>query len=427
MTLMAAAAGVGSVNVNRKIRKTMLHFMLANRCLALATRVAAAAATASQLQALDASNILIFSRDPVILRPQLEMTETYNDNIFFKSANQVGDFISTISPGLNVQLGKLEGNFLSADYMFDNVFYADKSEQNAQQHRLEFRNKYEFKRLTVEGNDEIGFLSSVLGGGFSLGGVKVDRTIFNDTYTLRYAVSPKTGAYLRGSHDAVDYQKGIPLFDANTLIGTGGFSYQAFPKTSAFGEVYYGQTATDPNPPGTVKKPPHAKFIGGFIGVNGNLTEKLSGTVKAGYETREFSDKTPAPSLPVVEMSLSQRFSEKTALSLSYSRRGSVSVQYEKQSYTIDAINLTLSQGIGTTGKLRALLGGGYYLYNYEEATSSPKRNDNTFMANLRLTYDLRLWLKANLGYNFESFRSDLPGVVDYDVNRVTLGLAIGY
>ncbi|MEK7675322.1 MAG: outer membrane beta-barrel protein [Verrucomicrobiota bacterium] len=404
----------------------MLHFFLAHHRLALAASMAAATATTGQLQALDASDILIFSRDPVILRPQLEMTEAYNDNIFFKSDDQVGDIVSTISPGLNVQLGKLEGNFLSADYMFDNVFYADNSEQNAQQHRLAFRNKYEFKRLTVEGNDGIAFLSSVLGGGFSLGGVKVDRTMFNDAYTLRYAVSPKTGVYLRGSHDAVDYQEGIGLSDANTLIGTGGFSYQAFPKTSAFGELYYGQTGTDPNDPVTIK-PPHAEFIGGFLGVSGSFTEKLSGSVKAGYEMREFSDRTPAPSLPVVEASVTQRFSEKTSLALSYSRRGYVSVQFLKQSYTADMINLSLVQWVGTSGKLRATLGGAYDLYQYEKVGAFAERKDDSYTAYLNLNYDLRLWLKANLGYHFESFRSDLPGVIDYDVNRVTLGLAIGY
>ncbi|MBI4327219.1 MAG: outer membrane beta-barrel protein [Chloroflexi bacterium] len=404
----------------------MLHFLLAHHRLALAASLAAAAATTSQLQALEASDLLIFSRDPVILRPQLDLSETYNDNVFFQHTNPVGDLVSTISPGLNIQIGKLEGNSFAVDYMFDNVFYAQKTEQNAQQHRLALRNKFALERLSIEGADQIEFLSSVLGGGISSLGLRVDRSVYDDNYTIRYEISPKTSVYIQGAHSAIDYQETIGLYDYNTLRGVAGFAYQGLPKTSFFGELYYGQTGTDPNGTLTIK-PPHAEFIGGFLGARGSFTEKLSGTVKAGYEIREFSDGTPAPSLPVVEASVTQRLSEKTVLSLQYARRGYVSVQVLKQSYTADTADLSLVQWVGTTGKLRANLGAGYNLYQYERVGLSPERTDDSLTAYLNLTYDLRLWLKAYMGYYFESFRSDLPGVIDYDVNRVTLGLSIGY
>src|SRR5206468_12576744 len=115
----------------------------------------------------------------------------------------------------------------------------------------------------------------------------------------------------------------------NTIRGTGGFSFQATEKTSVFGEFYSGQSATKPNRPFNTNdvtsfKGPHADFFGGFVGARGNFTSRLKGSVKAGYESRHFSDGAPASSSPVVEATLDQRFSDRTFASLTYTRRNSL-------------------------------------------------------------------------------------------------------
>ena len=201
--------------------------------------------------------------------------------------------------------------------------------------------------------------------------------------------------------------------------------YQAFSRTHLFGEIYYGQTASDPNA-GRVK-PPHAEFIGGFLGARGNFTEKLTGTVKAGYESREFSDGTPGGDVPVVRVELVERFTEKTVLTLSYTRSQQVSVQYARAAYTSDAIGAILRQEIGNDGRFHAILRGNYLMADYEPNQSFQERNDKIFAAGLDLNYDFKLWLRGRLGYDYERLDSDLSAIVDYDVNRVTLGLSIGY
>src|SRR5262249_5478449 len=156
-------------------------------------------------------------------------------------------------------------------------------------------------------------------------------------------VSERTAAYLRASHTATDYHEGVNLYDIENLTGTAGFGYRAFARTVFFGELYYGQTTTTPNSPLLVSNP-RVNYLGGFLGARGNFTEKLSGVVKVGYESREFSDGTPAPSDPVVDVSLTERFTDQTTLSLTYSRLNNVSVQYTRQSYTADLIGLQFSQ-----------------------------------------------------------------------------------
>ena len=255
--------------------------------------------------------------------------------------------------------------------------------------------------------------------------MNIDRISFFDNYTLTYTLSPKTAVYIEGQYDAIDYDQGVPLYDYHTIMGTGGFGYQWSPKLNFFGEVYYGQSATEPN--FAAPKPPHSEFIGGFIGTRMNFAERLTGMIKAGYEQRQFSDNTPTQSAPVVETALTYRYSPLGAATFSYSRRTRVSVQFARESYTSDSISLQLNQSIGPSGQLVGTLGGSYSLYDYERVGLGGTRSDSWYRANVGLTYRFRLWLAGMLAYEYESFSSDLQGIIDYGVNRITLRLAVGY
>lgn len=381
--------------------------------------------TGGAVRGVEPSDYLLFSTGSYSLRPQLNISEVFNDNIFFRNDRKQSDFITTISPGLVLQLGTEEANFISLSYYFDRLQYLDETSLNANQHRIALGSHVQFNRLTIEGQDRIEFLSSALGGGISLSGVKVDRTTYYDQYRLTYDFSERTGVYLEGSHSTTDYQEGIRLFDVNSLIGTLGFHYRAFSRSFLFGEVYYGQTAADPNFDGP--KPPHATFIGGYVGARGYFTEKLTGSVKAGVESREFSDGTPVGEIPVVEAELTEMFSEKTVLTASYSRRQHVSVQYSRAGYTLDLVSLYLRQEIGNDGRFHAVARGSYGMAEYEPNPSFQDRSDRLIAAGLELTYDFKIWLRGRFGYDYEHLDSDLPAIVEYDVNRVTLGLSIGY
>jgi hypothetical protein len=411
----------------------MPHFTPRPHSLVIAAGISAFAFEAKGLQPED---VLVFSRDPILLRPRVAVSETYNDNIFYRSGRRTDDFITTLSPGLNFQAGRDEANFFSLDYQFSQSFYARNSPLNASEHHIGLANRLEWTRLRIEGRDRIQFLSSLVGGGevfreeegerfFS--DRNIDRIVFFDQYTVSYALTPKTSIYGRGHYNAVDYEQGILLYDLNTLIGTLGFGFQAFPNTGFFGEIYYGQTATTPN--FDAPKPPHSRFVGGFAGVRGNFTEKLSGTAKAGFESREFSDGTPTPSAPVMEVALRHQTTPKTDISLSYSRRTGVSVQFARESYVVDAVNLELKQRIGPAEKLMGRFGGTYQLYNYERIGGGFRREDQLFRAYLDLTYNIEEWLRATLGYSFETFNREAVAHadLDYHVNRVTLALIVGY
>lgn len=385
---------------------------------------------------IEPSEVLLFTKGSYSLRPQFSVSETFNDNIKYDESGKDADFITVISPGFILQLGTEEYNFINFSYYYDRVIYAQEDQLSANQHRLALGNHVQFNRLTLTGRDQIEFLSGVLGGGISLAGVKVDRTTFLDEYRLSYDFTEKTGVYIEGTHNFTDYDRGLNLFDSQTLIGTGGFEYRAFSRTAFFGEIYYGRTWIEPNSD-ALPDAPSAEFIGGFLGARGSFTEKLTGTVKAGVESREFSDGTPGDTIPVVEANLTERFTEKTILSLNYSRRQRVSVQFSRNAYTTDSVTLLLQQHIGNEGRMRAEVRAGYIFADYEPhpnyvevnngVTRPVDRRDHIFNVGAALTYDFKIWLHGNLAYDYERLDSNLARIVNYDVNRVTVGLSVGY
>jgi hypothetical protein len=394
--------------------------------------------------AIEPSDFLLFSWDPVTLKPQVALTEVYNDNLFAQPSDKTADLITMISPGLVLLVGQRSDDHLLLSYTFNQYLYADRTDLNTSEHLIDFTTNLEGDRLSLRGTDRVQFLSSPLGNqtllevqssdlSFSLGEVNIDRTTFLDSYTLTYRTTEKTSIYAQGLHSRFDYEDRALLFDLTTYMGTAGFGFQAFPKTVIFGEGYYGTTTSEPNPVVVQQDPTVAgsqdvTFIGGGIGARGSFTPKITGIVKVGYEAREIEDSPRSlPSAPVVNLSLTYQYSPKTTLSLNYVRRQDVSVYFEQQSYTSDVIGVQAVQALGSKGKWRVSAGGYYALYDYSPTESLSERNYSVVSAYFNLAYQLQLWLSASLGYERTSILEGSADIVGYDVNRVTLRLSMGY
>jgi Putative beta-barrel porin 2 len=419
----------------------------------LAGLIAGLSAVAGHARAFDPADLFAFSAGPLLLRPHAGIEEGYNDNIYYRSSqlHPVGDLVTTINPGLTVSLGREETltslaydrltnplgigveeerNFISVDYSAASRVYASQDSLDTTEQFVTIRGRIKGQRLKLEGSDNIQFLSSILGQGYNAGplaGKNIEHTVFADSYTLSYVVSPKTTAYAVASHNATEYAAGTPLYSINTVEGTLGFSAQLLARTSFFGEVYYGQTAVKPEL-SVLPDGPHADVNGGFIGARGRFTEKLSASVKAGYEVQSFSNHASGLSAPVVEAALSERFSEKTTVSLNYSRHGYVSVQAEAVGYTADVVGAAWDQIIGQTGKLTGSLGINYSSFEYGSSGVYARRHDDWYTIHAGLAYKFNLWMTGSIGYAFQRFSSNYSSsIVDYDANRVTLKLIVGY
>jgi len=396
----------------------------------------AAIASLTTAEAVDPSTFLLFTKGPVALKPQFGLNETFNDNITYRSDHQKTDFITGLSPGLGLQVGRKDFNFLEFSYTFERLIYANNSEFDANQHHIANHLRFQKSKLTLDGRDAIDFLSSPLGGtGTSQGGAEgvrllgedsIDRWMFNDTYRLTWETSERTSLYLQALHYFLDYQNNVHLYDSRSLIGTLGFEYHPFTKAYFFGETYFGQTDNERNS-FELEDYPTANFVGMFVGTRGQFTDRFSGTVKVGFEHRYYDARRDPLDSPVVEMSLEERLSDNTVLSAGYSRHQFESIQQVQSSYIADYLFFNWLQKIGADGRLNSNLRVYYQISDFENSVVTLDRTDNLLNASLTISYDIKLWIRAYGTYTFEQLNSSGFGIEDYNVNRVTLGLQIGY
>jgi hypothetical protein len=394
--------------------------------------------------ALDPSDVLVYSAGPVVIRPQLQVAEQFTDNLYYSSLVQRSDFVTVLQPGVESELGQPESPVhVKFTYQLQSLNYAENSQNNSLDHILSLESALERGRLTPEtpprlalqGSDTAQFASSIYGGYSSFVQAAaatnavtgtLERQLYQLDHRLSYNFSEKTGVYGAGHYDAIDFQGNIWYQDVGTVRGTAGFEYKGLSKTWFFGEAYYGQSAARPNV-GAMPKGPHTESIGGFVGARGDFTAKLSGLVKAGYEDSAYGDGTAAVSSPVAEASVNWRSGERTSSRLTYSRHSATSVQWTKTLVTADLLSVQFRQGLGTPQRAAVTVSGSVGFNDYGASASWKNRVDSFFLAGLEFSYQLRLWLRAGAAYEFQTLSSSDKRVVDYQINRVTLSVNVGY
>ncbi len=345
------------------------------------------------------------------------------------------------SPGIELQYGQTGLNTITVGYNYDQISYINFPNYNTDQHRADVKVDLKLGRFTITGSDTFSLLSSFLSGGNSSVTNLVNRIIWNDSYRITYDATAKTDLYLTANHSRNDYDAGVGIYDSETIRGALGISHDWTQRIRAFTEFEYGQSFVSPN---TTFQPqaPDSYVLGGFLGLRGEFTPRITGSLKVGYENRSFQGTfTPGTepatvSSPAVVADVSYAAGVRTFFRLSYTRSTDVSPQFAKQSYIFDRVQLTANQFIGNTGKWLVSASTGYSLGDFSETPGTNlARTDKVFEASLRLSYQPRPWLAAVLGYEYENFNTGFADpaaarsqvLIDYQVNSLNLSLNIGY
>jgi hypothetical protein len=124
---------------------------------------------------------------------------------------------------------------------------------------------------------------------------------------------------------------------------------------------------------------------------------------------------------------LSWQARERTLAGLSYSRRSSLSVQYSRRAIETDMVTARVTQILGIKSDLSATLRASYGHNDYAPTAFSAAQQYNYFGFGADFTYRIRLWLRTSFSYDYERQMGVSKGSIDYDVNRVTLSLVLGY
>lgn len=447
----------------------------------------AALAGGEGVMAVEADRILSYNIGKFLIQPQFDASAQFTGNLLYGSENpQPGgpatinreirgvdvpvtiqtpqgsgvesDLLWYFSPGMEVQFGVNPENSLTIGYFHDFIVYTDHSEFNAGQDRIQFDARVQKGRFTVVGNDSVAWLDTILGGTTAVAArVPVRRLAWTDTYRCTYDMTVKTDLYAVFNHDAINYLQSIQLYDQGTLRGTLGTTYKATERIGIFAEVGGGHTDVTANEPFPQQAPGDDSWVyGGFVGVRGTFTPRLTGTIKVGYETRDFTGPgvTGSTGGAAAGVALAYNPTERLLVNLTFDRRVGVSPQVAGQSYVNGLFGLSATQQLGQTGRWSLLgrLGFGFGTFSANNGLGSgvvvtpdgpvpvvfvtdQGRTDQTFTASMGVAYQPRPWLTTSLTYAFEkystSFDDDyvelVTGLNDFTVNRVLLQVSVGF
>ena len=410
------------------------------------------------VNAFEPEDILAPSIGPVLILPKATLSTSYEDNVFLSGNNikNVDDVVTTFSPGVGLQYGQnlLDNNYIGIDYSPSFLWYADNNELNTDNHSLSFGINYQKEgKFTFSGTDKIDLNNTLLrgreralfsnleDGSEGSKGLLIKRFSSIDRYRFEYTISPKTSVYISTSADVVDYEESahyyyktvfgdlIPysLFDVSNWNNTIGFGWQGLSKVKFYGSFFYGITSVETNL-SSMGLRPDSDISGGHISANAEFSERLTGSLQLGYQTRDFDLLDNGiggntHSLPIIQTELQYQYTEKGAVSFAYTRGGNVSVESPNNALTSDFISLIVEQQLGTTGKFSVKFDSRYQIDSYETSNALEYKY---LRLGVGLTYRFNQWMRSNLSYNTEIFDSN-KGNIDYNLNRVMLGLSVGY
>lgn len=354
-----------------------------------------------------------------LLFPKLGVAERYNDNIFADENDEVDDFITVISPSVNLQ-SQWSRHALNVGASADIGRYADNGDED-----------YEDYNAFANGAVDITRRSRVTGG-VSYSELHEDRSSPDDVNGIEpteYSVLAGDVAFRqqfnrlnarvftqvrRIDFDDVTAAGGIPInnddrdrdeYEVGTRLG-----YEIVPSYEAFVRLTYNErkydAATDDN--GIQRDSNGYEAVGG---IRLDLTGKTFGDVFVGYRNQEYDDPTldsvsglsygaaltwNATTLTTAKLNLSRTLEETTANGASgyFANRAGLTVDHE------------LLRNM--------LIGGGasYTLNDYEGID----REDDVVGFNLYAKYLWNRYLNLSAGYNRTSRDSNIAGV-DYDRN----------
>lgn len=409
---------------------------------ALSWAVAGALGSATAVLGQDPGKYLSYEWKGLVMQPQFDASAMFTDNLFYaRGPLRVSDYVLTFSPGARLQYGRDGENQVAIEYMHDEVRILDRSEFSSRQDRLDLSVTYTQGKFKLTGRDNISLLSGLLGGAANQQQLLVDRRVHADSWALTFDWTEKTDLSLRLNHSWTDYDRRAALVDQQTFEGQFGASYQATPKLRFTVDPFFGHSTTEANR--VPQAIPSSVFYGAFVGVRGELTAKLNGSVRLGYERRDFtSGDDISAQTPAVAADLTYRMTVLRTISLRYDRRTFPSPQFANQISVSDAVTLRADQFLGGSGRWM-VRGTARYLHNDLTATRAfaglgtinLERTDDLLAFGLAVFYQPQPWIRASAAYDFEdfsiAFKDALAAAqvfaIPYHNHRVSLSLSLGF
>ena len=153
------------------------------------------------------------------------------------------------------------------------------------------------------------------------------------------------------------------------------------------------------------------------FGVKGRITSKISGTIKGGYQNRDYADSDHKYDNPVFEIDTAANFSESVKLTLKYLLSAEESIITDNAFYKMNRLDVDLN--IKGISGFRFVCGG--YLEKDDFPLADFYVHDRTdYVSHLYVQpgYEWEGWLSVSLKYDFLKRNSDFDEN-DYSRNLI--------
>ena len=359
---------------------------------------------------------LKYSLGPIDIRPVMNLSTTYSDNILESTTNRRTDVIYTIAPGLSLSAGDYmtkQYSFFSLQYIPTLNLYNHFSTLNSLDQHLRIDAQYGLERLKLSGY--FGY-DKAFGGNRDIGGL-VNSEYWTMGLEAKYLLTPKTTLEVLGDQTFADY--GSSGTGSREFVNHDYVNYQFTPKLTvsagtAFGilQPYVGGTQT---------------YEQGLFRVQFVSTAKLTFVGNAGFEVRQFPSGAGTRFTPVFTLSANYQLFPGTALTLSGSRNVTYSAAVTGSNYTATNVTAGITQHV--IGKFSLGMSFGFENDSYfQVGGASPgavQRVDNYFALSPTLTYTLNDWAIVSVSYLYRDNQSNAPARSFYN-NQVSVQVHIG-
>ena len=277
----------------------------------------------------------------------------YDDNIFLRHTDRVGDIYFAIEPGVTLGFGDIVGadmNSIRLDYAPSIFIYADNSDANAIQHIFQLQGRYRFGHLSLTISQDVQLLEGANRGAVSFGnpgsstsptlnvdvGGNNDVNIFTTNATFSYDLTGKT--FLSGALNvsAYDYER---LISSEQIQGNLFINYIYSPKlTAGLGGTFGYNWVEGTNPDQTFEQV--------NVRTNYQLSGKVSLDASFGVEFRQYEENGGGGTniSPVYELGLSYQPFDGTTVTLRGTRRTLNSAVLAAQDYETTNMNIGIRQ-----------------------------------------------------------------------------------
>ncbi|MBI4351637.1 MAG: outer membrane beta-barrel protein [Elusimicrobia bacterium] len=346
-------------------------------------------------------NIKIGTMD---VNPFMSTQESYDSNIYLTKHNAKGSSINRTALGFDLVQKVGSRLDLKGGYSMDILSYAvNTSTNNALHHNVFFNAMARLpKDMTVSVDDRYKQTTDQATSETTeratrvenVAGVKLEAPLRGD-FGFAVVLQNTYNNYLARANRTLDRAENMMGFDV---------SYKVQPKTRAFLAYRYGSLNYENN------NTNDATYNNIDLGLTGDIAPKITGTVAAGMQARNYDNKLGTAKDDITTMGYSAQAVWKAMARTDvtvYGKRGNVESNYgASRFYTSTMLDVSAARMVK---KVKVGLGFAYEGVLYPEKTTltTPKRNDENTSVRLTGMYNIQKWLSADAAFTYKNRNSN--------------------